>query len=52
MENNKIDVLIVDDDKTLCKMLEDMLCKEEHLNVSSTNDGLDARKRSRKKSLI
>ena len=45
MNNEKIDVLIVDDDKTLCKMLEDMLSKEVHLNVTSTNDGLDATKK-------
>ena len=42
MDNKKIGVLIVDDDKTLCKMLEDMLSKEEYLKVTSTNDGHDA----------
>jgi DNA-binding NtrC family response regulator len=42
MDNEKINALIVDDDKTLCKMLEDMLSKEEYLNVTSTHDGLDA----------
>ena len=42
MRNDKISVLIVDDDKTLCKMLEDMLSREEHLNVTSTHDGHEA----------
>ena len=42
MGNEKISVLIVDDDKTLCKMLDDMLSKEEYLNVTSTHDGLEA----------
>ena len=42
VRNDKISVLIVDDDKTLCKMLEDMLSREEHLNVTSTHDGHEA----------
>ena len=49
MQNDKIDVLIVDDDKTLCKMLEDMLSKEGQLNVTSAHDGLDATQKIKEK---
>lgn len=40
--NDEINVLIVDDDKVLCKMLEDMLSEEAKLKVTSANNGLDA----------
>ncbi len=49
MKDDKIDILIVDDDKTFCKMLEDMLSREEHLKVTSTTDGLDATKKIKEK---
>ncbi len=40
--NDEINILIVDDDKMLCKMLEDVLSQEEKLIITSTNDGRDA----------
>ena len=40
--NDEIHILIVDDDKVLCKMLEDVLSQEAKLNLTSTNDGRDA----------
>ena len=45
MKDDRINTLIVDDDKTLCKMLEDMLSKDPHLNICSAHDGLDATKK-------
>ena len=47
-DNKKIAVLIVDDDKTLCKMLEDMLSREADLEVTSAHDGLEATEKIRK----
>ncbi len=40
--DDEINILIVDDDKMLCKMLEDVLSQEEKLIITSTNDGRDA----------
>jgi len=40
--NDEINILIVDDDKMLCKMLEDVLLQEAELTITSANDGLDA----------
>ncbi len=40
--NGEINILIVDDDKILCKMLEDVLLQEAELKITSANDGLDA----------
>jgi len=39
---DEIDILIVDDDKMLCEMLEDMLTQEATIRVVSVNSGLDA----------
>jgi DNA-binding response OmpR family regulator len=49
MKDDKISTLIVDDDKTLCKMLEDLLSKDAHLNIISAHDGLDATKKIKEK---
>ena len=40
--DGKIDMLIVDDDKSLCEMLNDMFSQETEIGVTSTNNGLDA----------
>jgi len=40
--DGKIDMLIVDDDKGLCEMLDDMFSQETEIGVTSTNNGLDA----------
>jgi len=47
--DDKIDILIVDDDKMLCEMLEDMLTQEAKVRVVSANSGLDAIKKIRGK---
>ena len=47
--DDKIDILIVDDDKMLCEMLEDMLMQEAKVRVVSANSGIDAIKKIRKK---
>jgi len=47
--NEHIDILIVDDDKMLCSMLEDMFSQEEKLVIASTYNGLDAIEKIRKK---
>ena len=46
---DKIDILIVDDDKMLCKMLEDVLTQEAKLRVVSANSGIGAIKMIREK---
>jgi DNA-binding NtrC family response regulator len=43
--DDKINILIVDDDKMLCEMLEDMLSQEAKFSVISANNGLDAIKK-------
>ncbi|MBW1839454.1 MAG: response regulator [Deltaproteobacteria bacterium] len=40
--DDRIDMLIVDDDKGLCEMLEDTLSQEVEVKVTSANNGLDA----------
>ncbi len=40
--DDEINILIVDDDKMLCKMLEDVLSQEAKLIITSANDGRDA----------
>ncbi|MEE8380888.1 MAG: response regulator [Thermodesulfobacteriota bacterium] len=47
--DGKIDMLIVDDDKGLCEMLDDMFSQETEIGVTSTNNGLDAIEEIRKK---
>lgn len=47
--DDNIDLLIVDDDKMLCEMLEDMLSQEAKVRVVSANNGLDAIKKIRSK---
>ena len=47
--NEKIDFLIVDDDKMLCEMLEDIFLQEEKLKIDSTYNGLDAIKKIKNK---
>jgi DNA-binding response OmpR family regulator len=47
--DGKIDMLIVDDDKGLCEMLDDMFSQETEIGVTSTNNGLDAIEKIRKK---
>jgi len=47
--DGKIDMLIVDDDKGLCEMLDDMFSQETETGVTSTNNGLDAIEKIRKK---
>ena len=47
--NEKIDFLIVDDDKMLCEMLEDIFWQEEKLKIDSTYNGLDAIKKIKNK---
>ena len=47
--DGKIDMLIVDDDKGLCEMLDDMFAQETEIGVTSTNNGLDAIEKIRKK---
>jgi DNA-binding NtrC family response regulator len=42
-------MLIVDDDKGLCEMLDDMFSQETEIGVTSTNNGLDAIEEIRKK---
>lgn len=42
MVDHEIHMLIVDDDKVLCKMLEDVLSQETKLHIVSTHDGRDA----------
>jgi DNA-binding NtrC family response regulator len=40
--DDKIDMLIVDDDKMLCEVLEDTLSQEGNLRITSVHNGLDA----------
>ena len=47
--DGKIDMLIVDDDKGLCEMLDDMFSQETEIGVTSRNNGLDAIEEIRKK---
>jgi DNA-binding NtrC family response regulator len=42
MTNDEIHILIVDDDKVVCEMLEDVLSQDAKLNITSTNNGRDA----------
>ena len=49
MKDEKINTLIVDDDKMLCKMLGDMLSKDAQLDIISAHDGLDATKKIKEK---
>ena len=44
-----INILVVDDDKTLCGMLKDILSSEKNLNVTSAHDGLDAIEKIKRK---
>lgn len=45
--DDKIEMLIVDDDKLLCELLEDLLSQEAKIRVVSANNGLDAIKKIR-----
>lgn len=47
MKDDTIRTLIVDDDRMLCKMLEDMLSSDGALEIRSAHDGLDATKKIR-----
>ena len=47
--NDEVNILIVDDDKMLCEMLEDMLLQEAKIKVTSANNGLDAIKKINEK---
>ncbi len=50
--DGRIDILIVDDDKGLCEMLEDTLSQEVEVKVASINKDLTLLRRLKKRNLI